>query len=152
MIILVSFTPYIFFFSINVIFSAPVTFVIMALPTSVTQLPTIVKPSLPTVNPTDNMLEMLSDTIILPPPLQSSSKNAFDPHCLFTVEGRLQYLVVPQTWAECNSAAPMQPPSCPSVESSEAVKATKRITYEANKRAAALLDADIRSFTPPARC
>ena len=60
--------------------------------------------------------------------------------------------MVPQTWAECNSAAPMQPPSCPSVESSEAVKATKRITYEANKRAAALLDADIRSFTPPARC
>ena len=118
----------------------------MALPTPVTQLSTIVKPSLPTVNPTENMLKMPSDTIILCPSLQSSSKNALDPHCPLTVKGRLQYLAAPQTWAECNPAAPMEPPSCPSVKLSEAVKATKKFTYKANKKAAAFLDANIKKL------
>ena len=60
--------------------------------------------------------------------------------------GVLDYLAAPQTWVECNLLAPAQPPSHPTVKLSDAMKVTRKVTYEANKAAAMLLDADIQTL------
>lgn len=90
--------------------------------------------------------ELETPTTAVPKPPQPSAMNAFDPRCPLTVEGGVNYLAAPQTWAERNPTALEQPPSRPAVRLTDAVKATKKITCEANKKAAALLDVDIEKF------
>lgn len=97
--------------------------------------------------PSVSQHEKLPDTLIPALlPLPSSGMNAFDPHCPLTVEGGLEYLAAPQTWAERNPTAPMQPKSRPSVKLTDAAKAANKITNEANRKAAALLDSDIKKL------
>ena len=81
-----------------------------------------------------------------PKPVQPSGMNVFDPHCPLTVDGGVGYLGAPQSWAERNPTAPEQPPSRPAVKLTDAAKATKKITCEANKKAVSLLDVDIEKF------